>query len=322
MQYDALFRVEAGSDTGLGHLRRCLALANGMKTCGLKKIAFLSRAVKNVTEWTGREFTVYEIHSKTLNGEAKEWRKIVSDLSPRMTVIDWYGGTVHFLESLHAFVPNLICVDDNAVLERYPVDGVINHNVYAGELKYRASEKTRFFLGPKYTLIGKEFLKLKPKRWKPRVPARLLVSLGGFTSHSDFLKISRAIRKIGKKIDVFWANGRVKSIGSKMQKADFAVSASGTTSYELAYLGIPTLLVILAENQVRIARAFHKRRAALNLGWYRNLSPVTIGKALSHLLVNPKICEQMSQRAHAVVDGCGAVRLSKDLIRTYIKGRN
>lgn len=58
-----------------------------------------------------------------------------------------------------------------------------------------------------------------------------------------------------------------------VEKCDISISAAGITTYELAACGVPTLLVIAADNQVELAREADSHRFTINLGWYRELQP-------------------------------------------------
>jgi RimJ/RimL family protein N-acetyltransferase len=77
----------------------------------------------------------------------------------------------------------------------------------------------------------------------------------------------------------------------------------------LAFLGLPTLAIIVADNQRPIAEALHAQGIVHNLGWYTELSPATIAQTLTALLTNEARRAEMSQRGQALVDGDGAERI-------------
>ena len=80
-----------------------------------------------------------------------------------------------------------------------------------------------------------------------------------------------------------------------MVSSDMAIFAGGTTAWELAFMGVPTLVIILAENQRAVAEGLDERGAVINLGWHHNLSPVRIAKTLENLLLNAAIRGKMAE---------------------------
>ena len=79
--------------------------------------------------------------------------------------------------------------------------------------------------------------------------------------------------------------------------ADMAIISGGTTSYETAFMGLPSLIVIIAANQVQVAEKLAEIDAATNLGWHHDLSRACIQKKVEDLRVNCRARESMSASA-------------------------
>jgi spore coat polysaccharide biosynthesis predicted glycosyltransferase SpsG len=94
-----------------------------------------------------------------------------------------------------------------------------------------------------------------------------------------------------------------------MAWADLAISAAGSTCWELAFMGTPMLLVVLAENQRPNATCLDKLGVAGNLGWHGELSEDNAGVAIMHTLDDPALRASMSQKGSALVDGLGSARV-------------
>lgn len=94
-----------------------------------------------------------------------------------------------------------------------------------------------------------------------------------------------------------------------MADADLAVTAGGTTVWELAFMGLPALTIILAENQRSNGDALQKLGIAQNLGWHAGLSPEHIADALKPLLEDRSVRCEMSRRGRDLVDGLGSLRV-------------
>ena len=100
-----------------------------------------------------------------------------------------------------------------------------------------------------------------------------------------------------------------------MTWADVAVTAGGGTCWELAFMGVPALVIILAENQRTVAEGLDERGAVINLGWHRDSSPVRIAQALENLLLNAAKREKMAEISRKLVDGKGTERVLSNLIQ-------
>ena len=98
-----------------------------------------------------------------------------------------------------------------------------------------------------------------------------------------------------------------------MAWADCAVAAGGTTSLELACMGLPSLVLVLADNQRDIAAKLQEIGAGRNLGWHAGVPADAISMELSELLLDRTARETMSQRGRELVDGLGARRVVRVL---------
>ena len=170
----------------------------------------------------------------------------------------------------------LLCIDDYGHAAQYCADVILNQNLSADISLYpNCFPNTRFLLGPRYALLRKEFICYKNwPRVIPSVAKKVLVTMGGTDQDNCTLRIVHALNKISipdlevavllgpanehkseienaLKISPF--NGKLlvslDNMAEAMAWADVAIAAGGSTSWELAFMGLPSLLVILAENQ-------------------------------------------------------------------------
>jgi UDP:flavonoid glycosyltransferase YjiC (YdhE family) len=100
---------------------------------------------------------------------------------------------------------------------------------------------------------------------------------------------------------------------ARMAGAHLAVSAAGTTALELAFLGVPSVLVAVAANQRPTARALAERGAAVDLGDLRLLGAETLRSAVLRLLASPDTRRSMRERGRAILDGRGVERVAAAL---------
>ena len=98
-----------------------------------------------------------------------------------------------------------------------------------------------------------------------------------------------------------------------MAEADLAIGAGGSTSWERCCLGLPALLVALADNQVDIAKALDSAGACIYLGTKETANTLTIQRTMTNLLDARKQLEKISQCASSLVDGIGLERVCQKL---------
>jgi RimJ/RimL family protein N-acetyltransferase len=101
----------------------------------------------------------------------------------------------------------------------------------------------------------------------------------------------------------------VTNMPELMKWADVAVSASGSTSWEICFLGLPSILIDFAPNQTPVARELHRRGVALHVGDSHTADTKAIGAALKHLMMSQELRTTMSRKASELVDGFGAERV-------------
>lgn len=101
-------------------------------------------------------------------------------------------------------------------------------------------------------------------------------------------------------------------IGELMAWADVAVAAAGSTSWERAMFGLPSVVLVLADNQQRIASALVEAGCASLADFPREVD--SLAREISCILANPARRQAMSERGQRIVDGAGARRVVNVLL--------
>jgi spore coat polysaccharide biosynthesis predicted glycosyltransferase SpsG len=104
-----------------------------------------------------------------------------------------------------------------------------------------------------------------------------------------------------------------------MAWADLTISAGGSTSWELAFMGLPAILIILAENQLLLSEKLAQRQIVLNLGWHTQVTSTILTTAMESLRQNFSQRHAMTRLGQELVDGWGSTRVVNCLI-TGIEG--
>jgi RimJ/RimL family protein N-acetyltransferase len=103
-----------------------------------------------------------------------------------------------------------------------------------------------------------------------------------------------------------------------MAWADMAVTAGGITSWEIAFLGLPNLTLVLANNQGLVAEGLDQSGAAIKLGWYLKIGKEWIAGALKDLAFDSARRRKMAQTGQELVDGQGVQRVIDILAESEI----
>ena len=136
------------------------------------------------------------------------------------------------------------------------------------------------------------------------VEAKIVV--GGSNPHLDQLRSQ--ISDFGAQVSLIVDTREMPSL---MAWADVAIAAGGTTSWELAFMGLPSLVIVLANNQKEIADVLAGHAVCINLGTHTSVTVQTIADALESLLGDASLRAAMNVSELALVDGSGVERVVK-----------
>ncbi len=332
MRFDVLFRLDAGGSTGLGHLRRCLSLADAFRDLDLR-VGFISRDPRFVRSWTKKRFPVIPVRSGNVRQEIPELLKLFSKNPPKLLILDHYEYLPADASKLSAGAGALAYMDDMARWKKFPVDAVINHNVDAHLLPY-PKKGPALFLGTKYSLMSREAVRLR-KKAKP-AGLNLFMTLGGGAEPAQIRKLISVFQNVRKSVPNahgFLAPGlgfktRVPARGihwiepkdflRAMSRCHAAVSSSGVTSYELACLGIPAVLLTVVDNQAGICREMARRKCALDGGWIQKSSAEKIGRLMVKLCGDSRLRKSIRRNQQKLVGVRGPARLARELKRKFL----
>jgi spore coat polysaccharide biosynthesis predicted glycosyltransferase SpsG len=108
----------------------------------------------------------------------------------------------------------------------------------------------------------------------------------------------------------------VADMAEIMSHSDIAVSAGGSTCWELAFIGVPNIIIVLAENQESVARSLDEQGVAVNLGGYSSVDQGMLRHIIAKLMHDPAARMSMSEKGRRLVDGRGAERVTAILRET------
>ena len=101
-----------------------------------------------------------------------------------------------------------------------------------------------------------------------------------------------------------------------MTSADMAISAGGSTCWELCYVGVPFIVGIIANNQEEIAYGLSNAGAALNCGWFRSLDSGRLAVYIDEMIADQNMRKNFSDIGRTLIDGLGPERVIRAMTMT------
>jgi len=319
---------------------RCLALAKGWQGAGGSVSWTMAEDLPSLEQRLEREGFVFK-KIAAMTGSISDAEQTVAEAkraNASWVIVDGYRFAPDYLRRLKAAGLKVLFLDDDGRFDFYASDVVLNQNISADPKMYDKRERfTQLLLGPEYILLRPEFLAESRVREHPLTGRKVLVTMGGSDPENLTEKVLTALSHVRGDFEariVIGAGNRrqdelqaladrlapritlernPQNMAPLMGWADVAISGAGSTCWELAYMGLPSIVIALSADQQGIAQALAEREIAISLGWHANLSEKQISNALMQLLNDQELRRTMSERGRNLVDGKGAARVVKFL---------
>lgn len=352
-----LIRADANSEIGMGHIMRCLSIADALKERGAE-VCFAVADENPVPLLTKRGMPFVVLHSDYQRPEAELPALLLLLTGEKgglpggqfdFILCDSYFITEKYLREVGKYVKTAYLDDKCETV--YPVDLLINYNIYGEAAAYPSaiSPKTQTLFGAAYAPLRKEFAGTP---YGVRKQAEhVLITTGGSDKYNLAGKLLETVLK-----DVMWAqepgeihfhvvsgafnqyfdglcalaekhtniqlHQNVTNMSELMRRCDIAVTAGGSTMYELSAVGVPIICFSFVDNQERIVETFVKKGLVCYGGNYLTEKDAMVTKVSEKILYLKHHFEERvfySQREKALVDGLGAGRIAEALLRATQK---
>jgi len=273
----------------------------------------------------------YEKISSDWDDDAQETYKIVSEIKgkPAWLIVDHYGLDVRWERAIRPLVKRILVIDDLAN-RQHDCDILIDQNLHLdSNNRYfdLVPESALLFLGPRYAQLRAEFNDPLLLRQRSGVLHTLLVYFGGADPGNQTLKLLDALRLLAYKsftttivlgsihsnydliksaaegLEKIRVIGVTDQMGQLMAEADLAVGTCGIAAWERCLLGLPSIVVITAENQREDAIILDKVGAVINLGEADSLGAIDFAQKLEYLGSNREVLKEMALASLSVMDG-------------------
>ncbi len=332
-----IIRADANGQIGAGHIMRCLSIAQELRKRGEEPV-FVT-ADHNSDPYISRNHFRSVCLDSAWDDMESELPALISclrTLEADLMIIDSYQVTDRYFNSLSETVKTVYIDDMNK--DHWDVDALIDYNIFAAGLDYSWYEKKGkpLLLGLSYVPLRAEFQDI-PSRGMGNTVKDILISAGGADPQNISEKIMREIcpkdewKETCFRFVIGALNPRIeelKAIASEypniilhinekkmsqlMMRCDLAVSAAGSTLYELCACGVPTITYTLADNQKIAADYFGDQGLMINAGDCRGNDSfiANIDRCLKTLSSDKDLRERMSKKMQSLVDGRGAGRIA------------
>lgn len=325
-------RADGGPERGYGHLVRTGALTTELLRQG-NTVEYLTTTPKEVDKICSNKIHIHSISEKN---EKKDILRYLKNTDIESIVTDSYGIDQEYQRDLSQTGSTLAVIQGDA---RYDIhcDILINGHIFAEEVEYNWSgQEPEWCLGPKYLLLREEFTKKFKQSTKFRCNAkRAIVLMGGSDVNNRTPEVMNAfdgrnitvdviigpgydnsgdIKKAAEKVDCCWKlHQNPSNLANLMREADFAVTALGTTTYELIATDTPVIGLLEAENQLPVAQALSKQELGVVV-WDNH----ELCSAVDKMISDPELRKDLYRKYNSLVDGKGAVRITNQLMKSQI----
>lgn len=369
-----VIRADANSKIGMGHVMRCLSVADALLKRG-EEVLFVTADDTPVPLLTKKGVPYRVLHTDYADMEAElpgllcilqeltQRAELPEEVLSRMSsqrkdiaiLVDSYYVTEKYLAALKKRITTIYMDDIYAF--SYPVDMLINYNIYGEEMGYEkdaAFADTKLLLGTEYVPLREEFsagagyvqsrkaLSLGAANVTPAEEGGILITTGGSDSFNlagqllmeamkyDALKEKEyhvvsgslnphigELQALAQKHENIHIHCNVTNMAELMAESKVALSAGGSTLYELCAMGVPVIAFSFAENQERLVQTFVKRGIAQYGGNYRTDGNKMIQNTiagLETLLEDKNLRSEYRKKARTLVDGKGAERIAEALL--------
>lgn len=324
-----IIRADASVSIGTGHIMRCLTLAEAVRKQGAE-VVFVCRDVTG--NYCGiiqeKDFEVIRLSGEETFDAVHdaEQTAIAFDGRPDWLIADHYAISEDWERRLRSHAERIMVIDDLAD-RPHDCDVLLDQNLF-DDMQHRydglVPPGCQLFLGPRYALLRDEFITARQTlRERDGIVRRILLFFGGSDPTNETEKALLALshpayrnllvdvvvgssNPVGDRIRDLCASmpnvafhRQVSNMAELMVLADLAIGAGGSTTWERCFLGLPTLILIVADNQDIPARATDGAGLAWLAGLSTEVTVSSLASAVGMALAQPDELAKMAKRCLA-----------------------
>jgi|SaaInlV_200m_DNA_6_1039755.scaffolds.fasta_scaffold18528_2 UDP-2,4-diacetamido-2,4,6-trideoxy-beta-L-altropyranose hydrolase len=337
----AVFRVDASASIGSGHIVRCITMAKLLNERG-----WIVKIACKLSSYNIIKILVPDASYKIiiLTGDDISQISKLKSLSKNdvdLLVVDSYDIDSRFETLCRPWAKCIMAIDDLAN-RKHNIDILLDQTYGRKEKDYSGllSNNCHTILGSNYALLRPEFHQIRDRVLSRRssntrsMVKNILISIGSSDPYNITLKVLRSIKLLKINVNIVVVLGScapylntireyaqcntqikllvdVNNMANLMSDADMAIGAGGVSSLERCCLGLPSLTIVTAKNQVSLAKNLLENKCHTVVSFSNKLDSYKITLGIEELYKNYRLRISMSKNSPKVCDGKGGARVVK-----------
>ncbi len=342
-----LIRADSSVELGSGHIMRCLTLAEELNQQGAELSFICQDLAGNLAALIEQKgFQVQLMPAmKSFDAEQDALRSltILESLGNcDWLIVDHYSIAENWESQMRPYVKKILVIDDLAD-RKHDCDVLLDQNYNTNTNRYEnlIPSSSQQLLGPKYALLRTEFSEAREQlKQRNGNIKNILVSFGGSDATNETKKTIVALKQLEFDIEADVVVGssypyleslketlsstenmrlhvQVSNMAQLMLNADIAIGSGGSTSWERACLGLPSIVIATADNQLAIAETLALEGYQLYLGKAENVNGDAINQAVQSL-ENRFLYQMLVSQSQELCDAKGVQRVAKVILEPVL----
>ena len=332
-----IIRVDASVAMGIGHLNRCLVLKALLEGCGAKISLLMDRCSQGFVDETSNEVLWLD---ESLNHRGTKSTLERYAAKPDFLIVDHYEIDAVWEKSMRPYVGKIMVIDDLAN-RPHDCDILLDQNLFpASAERYQGliSLACSTFFGPGYALLRPEFF-LERSRIRARTGnlKQILINFGGSDPAGMTLKALKGVANaLGDAVEIICVAGKANPFAAEIEEfcvyhanmqyylqtnqmaqlmnwADLAIGAGGSSALERCFLGLPSLVVTIADNQRHVTEQLAAAGVVIKLGASEDVEEDSFCKAVLSISDQAEILKSMGLAGLTIMGDASGRRYEKIL---------
>lgn len=346
-----IIRADGNREIAMGHIMRCLSIADALRGAGAEVVFVTAgKETRQMLEERGYQNHILGTSFCDMEAEQPAFHRFYEKNAADVILVDSYFVTENYMQEIGRWTKTAYMDDMGQPV--YPVNMLINYNIYGDSLPYKEwyaqsgiTAPEKYLLGCRYAPLRAEFCQGIRSRVREKVSDVLITTGGGDIADvagklcrrlaeekrlglhrgvryhivcGPFAENKMELRALAKGSADFVVHENVTSMSQLMGNCDVAVSAAGGTMYELCSMQVPMVCFYFAENQRRMAQRFAEMTEISNAGDVTKEEERTLAalsEELCRLEQDGSLRSRQRRQMKELTDGKGAGRIAEALLQ-------
>lgn len=313
---------DATFESGSGHVMRQITLGAALKSIGMNPILFCFSIPDSLIA-RALEFGI-PVKKRTVVASSPELAEEILNLNPAIVVFDGYEFLYESISEIFENNTLILLIDDNGELSLSPCHLFLNQNLHANPEIYLGNySRPKLLLGSRFALIRQDICQNR-RKFSTRHNDEVLIAIGGTDIKSIGQELTNSLKGL-EGLSIVSGSGFLSpnslnptQLAYEMSRCTVGVIGCGTTLWEAAHLGMPSIALVVAENQKNMANSANQHELAITIDCQKETPLQEIIDSTNYLLCNKKLRKKMSHNGMSLFDGKGASRVAQEIKKLFL----